>query len=448
MSASSGNTPAPASGHRISILLADDNLIVREGVKALLQREPDFDVVETAADYHELLAAADSVRPDVVVTDIRMPPTFQREGIDAAKQIRKQHPGTGVVVLSQFDEPEYAVSLLSEGWPGHAYLIKDRVAEGDQLAQAVRSVASSRSMLDPAIVDALLQPVRSSGVLQPSEEALLELLAAGRSLKSIAVVRQTTEAGVTAEIERLFLKLSEGASAGVDGALRKLRMLHQAIIDREEQGETLSRFLPGGVADLVRQGTDPTGETQRLVVTVLMSDIRGYTSIAEHADPTALAGQLNEHRARMNDAILEAGGTVMQYVGDAVMAVFGAPLPQLDHAGHALAAARAMHRAQAEVNERWSTESLLPFELGIGLSTGEVAAAMLGSAERVEYTVVGDAVNLSARLQQLARPGETVLSEATWEGLFSGRPDAEALPPLQVKGRETPVTAYRVAPGG
>ena len=97
------------------MVLADDNLIVREGVRALLALEPDIEVVAVAADYDELLAQAGATEPAVLVTDIRMPPSFQREGIEAAKEVRKRYPGTGVVVLSQYDDPEYAVSLLSEG---------------------------------------------------------------------------------------------------------------------------------------------------------------------------------------------------------------------------------------------------------------------------------------------------------------------------------------------
>ena len=102
-----------------------------------------------------------------MVTDIRMPPNFQREGIDAAKEIRKRHPGTGVVILSQFDDPDYAVALLSEGSAGYAYLLKDRIAEGDQLARAIREVATGGSMLDPVIVAALINPVRRTGGLTP-----------------------------------------------------------------------------------------------------------------------------------------------------------------------------------------------------------------------------------------------------------------------------------------
>jgi Adenylate cyclase, family 3 (some proteins contain HAMP domain) len=137
------------------------------------------------------------------------------------------------------------------------------------------------------------------------------------------------------------------------------------------------------------------------------------------------------------------GGTVMQFVGDAVMAVFGAPVPQEDHADRALRAAVAMHAAQREVNEKWAAEELPAFNLGIGLSTGEVAGALLGSEERLEYTMVGDTVNLTQRLQQWAEAGQTVLSEPTYEAL-SEPVTAEHLEPALVKGRQTPVGAYRI----
>ena len=136
----------------------------------------------------------------------------------------------------------------------------------------------------------------------------------------------------------------------------------------------------------------------------------GYTTIAEKADPSVLARQLNVHRAEMNQSIVAARGTVMQFVGDAVMAVFGAPVALDDHAGRAVEAAVAMHAAQRKVNERWRDEGLPFFELGIGITTGPVAAALLGSDEHLEYTLVGDTVNLAQRLQQWASPGETVLS--------------------------------------
>ncbi|HWF15167.1 MAG TPA: adenylate/guanylate cyclase domain-containing protein [Acidimicrobiales bacterium] len=435
----------------ISVLLADDNLIVREGVRALIERHKDLRIVGVAADYDEVVQGAMELEPQVLVTDIRMPPAFHREGIDAAKEVRKRHPGTGVVILSQYDDPEYAVSLLAEGSAGYGYLLKDHIAQGDQLVDAIRAVASGGNALDPAIVDALVRPVTSHGGLSAAEEALLAMVAEGKPIKAIAVARGLPPEAVDAEVEAVFVKLAEGVSAGTDGALQRLRLLHQAIVDREEQGETLSRLLPGGLAEKLRRDGRRIGETERVTVTVLMSDIRSYSSIAEHADPSQLAGQLNIHRAAMNGAILGENGTVMQFVGDAVMAVFGAPFEQADHADRAVAAARAMHENQQVINDRWRVEGLPPFGLGLGLSTGEAAAALLGSEERLEYTLVGDTVNMSQRLQQLADAGETVVSQGTVEAWQSPWPTV-ALPPQLVKGRDTPVVAYKLlggaCPGG
>ncbi|MGZ6951904.1 MAG: adenylate/guanylate cyclase domain-containing protein [Acidimicrobiia bacterium] len=428
----------------ISVFLADDNVIVREGVRALLGMEADLDIVGVAGDYDGLLDGATAAAPQVLVTDIRMPPTFQQEGIDAAKELRRRHPGTGVVVLSQYDDPEYAIALLSDGAAGYAYLLKDRVAEGDQLARTVREVAAGGSVLDPKIVEAIVSPVASRGGLTPEQDRLLQLVAEGKPIKAIAAIERTTPAAIAQAVEDLFVALSEEARTGGAGALCRLRLLHQAIVDREEQGETLSRLLPTGLADKVRADGGRIGETEELTVTVLMSDVRGYSAIAERSDPSALAGQLNEHRAAMNHAILDRDGTVMQFVGDAVMACFGAPVPHPHHAQHALDAALAMLDAQRALDEEWEQRGLPAFGLGIGLSTGPVAAALLGSEERLEYTLVGDTVNLAQRLQDLARPaGCVVVAESTLDQL-DAVPEHEALGEQLVKGRRTPVRAFRI----
>jgi class 3 adenylate cyclase/FixJ family two-component response regulator len=432
------------SHRRITVLLADDSLIVREGVKAMLSREPDLDVVGEASEYDEVIAGAERLEPQVLVTDIRMPPTLQREGIDAARQVRTARPGTGVVILSQYTEPEYAISLLGAESSGWAYLLKDRVAEGDQLARAIRSVATGGSMLDPAIVSALEKPVAEEGAaIDQAEEELLHLVAQGRPLKAIAAARGTTPAAVADEIEHLFVKLSSTAGEGVEQSLRLLRRLHDAIVTREEEGQALRRFLPGGVAEKLREEGRCIGETEKLHVTVLMSDVRGYCEVAEHADPSQLAAQLNDHRAEMSRAILDHQGTIMQFAGDAVLAVFGAPEPRSDHADRAVGSAREMHARQSKLNDTWRAHDLPPFELGIGLSTGEVAAALLGSEERVEYSIVGDTVNLAHRLQAKAARGQVVASAETMR-LLSGSVEAVPLPPEIVKGRRTPVLAYKL----
>src|SRR3954470_3142584 len=174
---------------RITVLLADDNLIVREGVRALLARDEAVEVVGVAGDYDELVAQSEALRPQVLVTDIRMPPTFQNEGIEGAKEVRKRLPGTGVVVLSQYDSLEYAVELLASGAAGYAYLLKDRVADSDRLARAIREVATGGSMLDPEIVRALVSPARRDGVLDADQEELLREVAEGRPVKAIAASR-------------------------------------------------------------------------------------------------------------------------------------------------------------------------------------------------------------------------------------------------------------------
>lgn len=426
----------------ISVFLADDNLLVREGVKALMELSEDILVVGVAEDFDGLVAGAEAAEPQVVVTDIRMPPDFSREGIEAAKLVRKRHPGTGIVILSQYDDPEYAIALLSDGAAGYAYLLKDRVAESDQLVRAIREVATGGSMLDPKIVEALTRPVTSDGLLDDGEQQLLDMVAEGTPIKAIAVALSTTPADADSRIEKLFMKLAQGLSGGDHSALERLRTLQRAIADREEQGAELSRLLPGGLAEKLRREGRRIGETEELDVTVLMSDIRGYSGIAERTNPSTLAGQLNRHRAEMNRAIIDHGGTVMQFVGDAVMAVFGAPDPMADHAELATAAAIAMHEAQGHVNDEWSRQGLEPFGLGIGVSTGPVAAALLGSEERIEYSVVGDTVNLTQRLQQWGEPGETVLSQATFAALTT-RPDCEELEAAMVKGRVAPVAAFR-----
>src|SRR5579862_334009 len=225
-----GVSDAGQGSSKITVFLADDNLLVREGVRALLARQHDLEVVGVGADFDETVSGAIATSPQVLVTDIRMPPSFNREGIDAAKAVRKRLPGTGVVILSQYDDPEYAVSLLAEGSAGYGYLLKDHIAQGDQLVDAIRSVASGGTALDPAIVEALVRPVTGHGGLRDEDEALLSLIAEGKPIKAIAAGRKLPPEAVDAEVEALFVRLAEGVTAGAQGALQRLRLLHRAIV--------------------------------------------------------------------------------------------------------------------------------------------------------------------------------------------------------------------------
>ena len=216
-------------------------------------------------------------------------------------------------------------------------------------------------------------------------------------------------AGLALDNARLQVELRARQRATDESSIR----LHEA----QDMERSLVRLVPGGLVERLRADPTAVTRTERLTVTVLMSDVRGYSGIAERSLPAELADQLNEHRQAMNEVVLGGGGTVMQYVGDAVLAVFGAPEPQSDHAGRALRAALGMQHAQLRLDADWTRRGLEPFGLGIGLCTGEVAAAFLGGAERLEYTVVGDTVNLAARLCDLARPaGTTVAWPRRWRG--------------------------------
>jgi DNA-binding NarL/FixJ family response regulator len=163
----------------VRVVLGEDNVLVREGVRALLDSYEDIEVVGVAEDAPSLLIAAEEHTPDVVVTDIKMPPNFQLEGIDCAHAIRDKHPGTGVVVLSAHDDEAYAIALLGKGQSGLAYLLKDRIAQGDELVRAIREVDSGGSVVDPAIAE------RLSGRRETAEHdrELLELMSQGPGLR-------------------------------------------------------------------------------------------------------------------------------------------------------------------------------------------------------------------------------------------------------------------------
>src|SRR5919198_2264393 len=140
----------------IRLVLAEDHYLVREGIRRLLDAQPELEVAAVCTDLESLLASVEAERPDVVLTDIRMPPGNADEGIQAAERLRETSPSTGVLVLSQYSEPRYALRLLGEGSEGRGYLLKERVSDAEQLVSAIRQVAQRGSVIDPKIVDGLV----------------------------------------------------------------------------------------------------------------------------------------------------------------------------------------------------------------------------------------------------------------------------------------------------
>jgi DNA-binding NarL/FixJ family response regulator len=196
----------------IRLVLAEDHYLVREGVRRLLETQPEFEVAAACGDLDSLLAAVDAERPDVVVTDIRMPPGDADEGIQAAERLRETNPEVGVVVLSQYATPTYALALLEGGSARRAYLLKEHVQDVDQLAAAIRAVAEGGSVIDPKVVEALVaENARSDdsplNELTPRERDVLREMAEGKNNAAIAATLFLTERSVEKVIHSIFLKL-------------------------------------------------------------------------------------------------------------------------------------------------------------------------------------------------------------------------------------------------
>lgn len=195
----------------ITVVVADDHVLVREGLLRLIEGQPDLEVAGVADDLGSLLALVEEVHPDVVVTDIRMPPTGEDEGIRAAVLLRETAPEIGVVVLSQYASPKYAVDLFEGGSSGRAYLLKERVSDGGQLVSAIREVASGGSTIDAKIVEELVSARTDStgplSQLTPREGEVLSEMAQGRSNAAIAAQLVLSERAVEKHINSLFSKL-------------------------------------------------------------------------------------------------------------------------------------------------------------------------------------------------------------------------------------------------
>ena len=196
----------------IRVVLAEDNLLVRTGVEQVLGSSPDIEVIGAAGDLGDTQRLLDELRPNVLVTDIRMPPTGTDEGIQLATSLRASRPEVGVVVLSQHEEPAYALRLFDEGSGGRAYLLKDRVAEADDLAEAVRQVAAGGSVIDPRVIDGLVAATRSHrrselDRLTPREREVLGEMAQGKSNAAIAATLVLSERAVEKHTNAIFSKL-------------------------------------------------------------------------------------------------------------------------------------------------------------------------------------------------------------------------------------------------
>jgi DNA-binding NarL/FixJ family response regulator len=234
MSSTTAPPPREQEGARaasIRVVLADDSYLVREAVAHVLANAPGITILAACGDRDELLEAVERHEPDVVVTDIRMPPSGDNEGIVVARTLRETHPAIGVVVLSQFADPAYGLALLESGSDGRAYLLKERVHHRGQLVAAVAAVAEGGSVIDAKVVEGLIEArtrAESSSLadLTPRELEILALVARGHSNQAIADELVLTKRAVEKHINAIFLKLNlstaEDVSRRVKAALMYL----------------------------------------------------------------------------------------------------------------------------------------------------------------------------------------------------------------------------------
>jgi len=294
--------------------------------------------------------------------------------------------------------------------------------------------------MDPKVVDILVSREVSSSGVSAADQQLLELMGRGMSYAEMAEQLEIPITAVDREVSQVLGRLAEAASRGVQVALTELRKLHGSVVEKEQHTAALSRFLSPQVARgvVARELLEPA----ELELTVIFTDVRGFTRLTEATDPQVMRRLLDEHLTAMSDIVLQRDGMVDKFIGDAVMAVFGAPVRTPDHAERALGCAEAMLLRQDELNERWVSEGNPPFAVGIGVNTGTATAGSVGGA-KLEYTVVGDAVNVAQRLNSLASGGEIVASEATANA--AGIPPRE-VETVSVKGREGQVRVVRLRP--
>jgi adenylate cyclase len=237
----------------------------------------------------------------------------------------------------------------------------------------------------------------------------------------------------------IFSVIAAEAAMSFDNA-RSHEELSRRIIERQ----ALERFLSGAIVEKILASPDQIhlgGENQ--TATIMFSDIRGFTRLAEKMEPQQIVELLNEYFTEMTDLIFENGGTLDKYLGDGIMAVFGAPITKPDDALRSVRTAIEMQRTLAQLNRDWESRGQAALRAGIGVNTGAVTAGNIGSTKRMDYTVIGDPVNLASRLCANAAGGQILVSESTYAELKGSLP-AKRLDPIRVKGRDTPVEVYEI----
>jgi adenylate cyclase len=326
-----------------------------------------------------------------------------------------------------------------------------RVSVARQMGRDLEAVSPSMGIAGKAAIDG--EPVlmvdsskdspyggRESIIRQRIASAMcVPLRIEDRVLGSVYLDTRKIGHRFTEEDLELFATLAAQSALAIDNA-----RLYERMVEAEKKRANLGRFLSPAIVDMVmREDTRLELGGAKRTVTTMFCDIRGFTPMAERTSPDQLVSLLNEHFTAMTGIVFNFHGTLDKYIGDELMAVFGAPLSAPDDARRAIAAALAMQEANADLNRLRSEEQRPQFEIGIGIDTGEVIAGYIGSPDRMEFTVVGDRVNTARRLCSLAGPGQVVIGEATYQ-LVRDEVEVRTIGTVMLKGKELPVHAFEV----
>jgi adenylate cyclase len=302
-------------------------------------------------------------------------------------------------------------------------VVQERVAVVSQNAPA-DSRFRGQSILIQSVRSAMCSPLMAS---------------ADRLLGLLYVDNLTTTNTFTDEDLQFLVAFSGLAAIGIKNS----RYADQIRREVTVRSNFERYFAPHVAADIAQRDGAIRQGGERRPTTVMFSDIRGFTAMAESMGPDAIAQLLSEYFTEMVEVIFEHGGTLDKFIGDAVMALWGSPIAHADDADRAVRAAIAMQRSIARLNERWASQGRPEIGVGIGINHGEVFAGNIGSHRRLEYTVIGDAVNVAARICAQASPGEILVSEALL-GVVRDQVSAEFLPEMALKGKAQVVQVYRV----
>jgi adenylate cyclase len=339
-----------------------------------------------------------------------------------------------VTIVLLNEETGELVPTISRSRLGEAQSVQIPRSIAEKVLQERVAVVSQNASADTRFrgQSVLLQSVRSA-MCSPL------MASADRVLGLLYVDNITATNSFTDEDLQFLVAFSGLAAIGIKNSRYADQIRREATVRSNFE----RYFAPNVAADIAQQGEAIRQGGERRPTTVLFSDIRGFTAIAEAMGPDAIAQFLSEYFTEMVEVIFEHGGTLDKFIGDAIMALWGAPIAHSDDPDRALRAALAMQRAIGRLNERWTSQGRPESGVGIGINHGEVFAGNIGSHRRLEYTVIGDAVNVAARLCAEAGPGEVLVSEQ-FLGVLRDQVSCDYLPEMALKGKAQVVQVYRV----